>query len=213
MPFNFKGLPKEVRAMVSQLELELQFDNELPALLVALAPDKQLFKEALHLFKKINANVTEENEAEFKRKRMFELLHIKYLKLDSGPHSPGESPKPHLSLKAHKVQLRNNFSTIRIDCSLEETPPREMFCFLSGLVRASSSITKIMVRYRTTNPPGYDNNRRDAVYRLARDLHVTEVLQVVNGYNIWTFEAANGSMLEWFGSPLLRLTTAATGQT
>lgn len=58
MAFELRQFPKEVLNNILQYELDLQFDNQLPEMLLALAPDKELFREALYMFKKINANVT-----------------------------------------------------------------------------------------------------------------------------------------------------------
>lgn len=55
---ELRRFPKEVLNEILQYELDLQFDNELPRMLLALAPDKELFDEAYFTFKKINANVT-----------------------------------------------------------------------------------------------------------------------------------------------------------
>jgi len=59
----------------------LQHDNQPPALLVALAPDPKLFKKALPIYHRVNANVTAENDVKFMEEPLRRMLGIRYLKI------------------------------------------------------------------------------------------------------------------------------------
>jgi hypothetical protein len=80
----FKKFPPEVRNMIyphNNALAVLHSDNMMPDLLIALAADKDLFAEALRLYKKINARVTRQNWEEFKKMRMKQLLTYEHLKV------------------------------------------------------------------------------------------------------------------------------------
>lgn len=76
---GFKDLPEEIRKMVYPLSSLLAIphdDSMLPNLLVALAFEKELFAEALEIYKRINVRVTNDNIQIFKCMRMKELLQL-----------------------------------------------------------------------------------------------------------------------------------------
>jgi hypothetical protein len=79
--FFFKKLPVEIRAMIYLDALELQHDDQAPALLLALAADKDIYSEVLPIYREINAKVTLENNDAFKKLHMTRLLKIKHIKI------------------------------------------------------------------------------------------------------------------------------------
>ena len=81
---DLKKLSAEIREMIYCHNHALAIphsDEELPALLMALAPDKVLFAEALKVYKRINVRVTKKNLEVFKSLRMTQLLRFNHLKI------------------------------------------------------------------------------------------------------------------------------------
>jgi hypothetical protein len=72
-PVTFKDLPSDIRRLIypQNATLAYRHDNRLPDLLIALAPDKVFFNEALAICREINLVVTHESYGTFK------LLHLK----------------------------------------------------------------------------------------------------------------------------------------
>ncbi|PBP22388.1 hypothetical protein BUE80_DR006751 [Diplocarpon rosae] len=74
--FAFKDLPNEIRSMIYPLcgNLAMRHDGQAPALVLALARDSLLGEEVKTLYKEINCRIDVDNEAEFGRKKLKELL-------------------------------------------------------------------------------------------------------------------------------------------
>ena len=85
--FPLKDLPPEIRTLIYHLEnnLQLQHDYQAPALLIALAPDCELYLEAYRVYKSLNMVVTPRNLASFVGQSEDELGKIKHLRLRFQP--------------------------------------------------------------------------------------------------------------------------------
>jgi hypothetical protein len=72
-PFQFtlRKLAAEIRIMIYPLNnaLALPHDDNLPALLVALIADRELFAEALKIYRQINIRLMAKNEGKIKTRQ------------------------------------------------------------------------------------------------------------------------------------------------
>ena len=83
----FRELPAEIRESIFwHSDLQLQNNNQAPALLLALAADPVLYEEVRPVYKAKNAVVTLCNQQAFKKIKMRELLKYRYLKLQFPEH-------------------------------------------------------------------------------------------------------------------------------
>ena len=79
-PLLYK-LPPEIRVKIYPHALALNYNNQAPALLLALAKEPILYAEARFLYLKINARVDESNKEAFKARHSKQLLQLRHLML------------------------------------------------------------------------------------------------------------------------------------
>lgn len=79
--FHYKALPAEIRLKILPTLLEPQPNKGVPAILVALYKDPELYAEAQELYRTINVVISIKNQAEFRKVKMVDLLKIRCLKL------------------------------------------------------------------------------------------------------------------------------------
>jgi hypothetical protein len=125
--FPLKSLPAEIRKFIypHNNALALPHDSKtIPALLLALAADKELFEEALEMYKSINVVVTKQNIEQFKGMRMKDLLKFRHLKIVCDVNESDQQHKDCFSFRAHKVLLHNNFESLTyvVDKEVENWP-------------------------------------------------------------------------------------------
>ena len=83
--FHYKALPVEIRLKILPILLEPQPSKGVPAILVALYKDPELYTEAQELYRKINVVISIKNQAAFRKVKMVDLLKIRCLKLVTQP--------------------------------------------------------------------------------------------------------------------------------
>jgi hypothetical protein len=82
--FPLKSLPAEIQKFIypHNNTLALPHDSKtIPALLLALTANEELFEEALEMYKPINVVVTKQNIEQFKGMRMKDLLKFQCFKI------------------------------------------------------------------------------------------------------------------------------------
>ena len=79
--FDYKNLAVEIRLKILHTLLEPQPNKGVPAILVALFKEPNLYAEAQQLYRKINVVVSSKNQAEFQKVKMVDLLKIRCIKL------------------------------------------------------------------------------------------------------------------------------------
>jgi hypothetical protein len=77
--------PPEIRIKIYPHALALNYNNQPPALLLALAKDPIMYAEARSVYLKINARVDQSNREAFKARRFKQLLQIRHLMLVGNP--------------------------------------------------------------------------------------------------------------------------------
>ena len=87
--FDYKNLAVEIRLLILPTLVELQPNNSVPAILVALYKDPELYAEALEMYRKVNKVVTVKNQAEFQKTKMVDLLKIRCIRLLLEPRING----------------------------------------------------------------------------------------------------------------------------
>ena len=85
--FPLKDLPPEIRTLIYPLcnNLQLQHDYQKPPLLLALAPDRELYLEAYQLYRDLNTVVTAKTIQQFVLQGKEELGRIQHLRLRFQP--------------------------------------------------------------------------------------------------------------------------------
>jgi hypothetical protein len=85
--FPLKNLPPEIRTLIYPLcnNLQLQHNYQAPALLIALAPDRELYLEAYNLYRDLNTVVTPRNVQDFVAQREDVVGRIRHLMLRFQP--------------------------------------------------------------------------------------------------------------------------------
>ena len=85
--FPLKDLPPEIRSLIYPLSniLKLEADYQAPALLLALAPDRELYREAYSLYRALNTVVTPRNLQDFGQLSEDALGRIRHLRLRFQP--------------------------------------------------------------------------------------------------------------------------------
>jgi hypothetical protein len=85
--FPLKDLPPEIRTLIYPLSnnLQLQHDYQAPALLIALAPDRELYREAYDIYRDLNTVVTQRNVEAFTQQSPEAVSKIKHLRLRFQP--------------------------------------------------------------------------------------------------------------------------------
>ena len=82
MIFLFKLLPADIRVMIyPYTDLQMQHDLNAPAVVLALAADPVLCNEILPFYKACNKTITFQDQEDFKKMKMKELLKIRYLRI------------------------------------------------------------------------------------------------------------------------------------
>lgn len=85
--FPLKDLPPEIRTLIYPLSnnLQLQHDYQAPALLIALAPDLELYREAYNIYRDLNTVITQRNVEAFTQQSPEALSKIRHLGLRFQP--------------------------------------------------------------------------------------------------------------------------------
>jgi hypothetical protein len=77
--FPLKALPIELRLKIYPSQLRLQYEKQAPALLLALAADKDLYQEVKEVFRKLNICFTGLNSQALKEMSLSKIFQFRHL--------------------------------------------------------------------------------------------------------------------------------------
>lgn len=141
-PFPFRRLPRDIRLMIYP---DINNDGDHTAMLLALAGDKELYKEYME---KLGPRilVTGASQGAFKQYKFQRLLEYRHIKLSCSQEMDciGRLNTLYPTMTGHKITLKNHLQTISLDFELDWLTAESCISFL---IVASDCFRKLLVKF------------------------------------------------------------------